>query len=160
MQSLNVDNGYTKFIGWDNTVSADVNFQFLWSPERLKVYQTKITQLLEGVSPDGRPIIVPLKTIGNVLYQCYESHRPQVGDIYSRFTQSENTRDDVRDIVDRTINIIVSQIKNEYEVIDNNSKLSIWNTVYGDFNKHGLRQHPQIKVRKRRPSTMQFHMRY
>ena len=43
---------------------------------------------------------------------------------------------------------------------ENNKKLSIWTTVYGDFNAHGLRQHPPIKIRKKRPDPFQFHMRY
>lgn len=158
----NIDNGYNKFIGWKTTISNNTAFNFLWDINRLKIYQQKITDLLQGVSPDGRPIIVPLETIGNVLYQCFESNRPQVGDIYSRYIQEdiEPNRDDVRDIVDRTINIIVSQIRNEYEMRKNNNKLTIWNSLYGDFNKEGLRAHPPIKIRKRRSDRMQFNMNY
>ena len=156
-----LDLGFKKYVGWENT-AQNPNFKFLWAPDRLLTYQQKITQLLEGVSPDGRSIVVPLETIGSVLFQCYESNTPQVGDIYSRYIQDgiESERNDVRDIVDRMINIIVSQIRNEYATIENNKKLTVWNTLYGDFNKAGLRSHGPIKIRKKRSERMQFHMNY
>ena len=43
---------------------------------------------------------------------------------------------------------------------ENNRKLTIWTTVYGDFNAHQLRQHAPIKVLNKRPNPMEFHMRY
>jgi hypothetical protein len=42
-----------------------------------------------------------------------------------------------------------------------NSKLSVWDaTLLGDFNPHGLRQFPPIKLRQRGPDRMLFHMKY
>ena len=41
-----------------------------------------------------------------------------------------------------------------------NEKLTIWTTLLGDFNEHGLRQYPPIKLRNKRPDPMLFHMRY
>ena len=159
--SHDIDIGFKKYVGWQSNAD-NPNFQFLFGHDRMLMYQQKITDLLQGVGPDGRPIIVPLETIGSVLFQCYETNNPKVGDIYSRYIQAdiESRRNDVRDIVDRTINIIVSQIRNEYEMAANNRKLTVWNTLYGDFNKEGLRAHPPIKVRKRRSERMQFHMNY
>lgn len=160
--SQDIDTGYKKYIGWEGTIGGDVNFDFLFEKERMLMYQQKISQLLQGVSPDGRPIIVPLETIGSVLFQCYQTNRPQVGDIYSRFIQEgiETYRNDIAEIVDRTINIIVSQIRNEFEITANNNKLTVWNSLYGDFNKQGLRAHPPIKIRKRRTMPMAFNMNY
>jgi len=43
---------------------------------------------------------------------------------------------------------------------ENNKKLSIWNSVYGEFNEKGLRAHPPIKIRKKRPQRMMFNMNY
>lgn len=160
--SHEVDMGYKKYIGWEQTIGENPNFQFLFAPDRMLTYQKKITELLQGVGPEGRPIIVPIETIGSVLFQCYETNTPQVGDIYSRYIieDIESQRNDVRVIVDRAINIIVSQIRTEYEMTANNRKLTIWNSLYGDFNKQGLRAHPPIKIRKRRSERMQFHMNY
>lgn len=157
----NIDTGYMKYPGW-NTTANTPEFQFLYSPERLLVVQQKISQLLQGLRDDGRPIIVPLETIGSVIYQCYESQKHQVGDIYTvyQIPQTAPYRDDVRDIIDRAINIIVSQIRNEEETAQNNRKLTVWNTLYGEFNKQGLRAHAPIKVRRRGPMRFQFHMQY
>ena len=41
-----------------------------------------------------------------------------------------------------------------------NNTLDIWNTVYGDFNKAGLRAHPKIKLREKHPQYMAFNMNY
>lgn len=159
-ESHEYDMGWKRYAGWAAN-AEDPNFKLLFSKDRMLTYQQKITQLLEGVGK-GRPIIVPLDTIGSVLFQCYESNNPQVGDIYSRYIQEgiESQRNDTRDIVDRAINIIVSQIRNEYEITENNRKLTVWNSLYGDFNKQGLRAHAPIKLRKKRVPQMMFMMNY
>jgi hypothetical protein len=61
---------------------------------------------------------------------------------------------------DQVINIITTDVKNNLEAEQCNSKLSIWTTVLGDFNEHGLRQHGPIKLKERRPTTMLFNMNY
>ena len=157
-----LDNGYYKYIGWGETINDRQNYHELWSPNQLQIISDKITQLLQGVHPENRSIIVPYNTIGNVMSQVYETNRPKVGDIYSRYQQgqTELQRNDVRDIIDRTIEIIVSQIRNEYQMIEQNNKLTVWNSLYGDFNPNGLRAHPPIKLRKRGPNRFQFHMNY
>jgi len=48
-------------------------------------------------------------------------------------------------------------LKNEL----NNQTLNIWNTIRGDYNQHGIRSHPQIKLNnKKSNNTMIFNMRY
>lgn len=150
----------TKFAGWNQTTNS--SFETLFSESNLNACQKRITELLQGVGPNGRPIIVPTDTISSVLYQCFQTNKPQVGDIYSRYIQSEYTtgRDDLTDITSRAINIIVSQIRTEYGMIECNKRLTIWNTVLGDFNQAGLRSHPQIKLKLKRPEPMQFNMNY
>jgi hypothetical protein len=71
-----------------------------------------------------------------------------------------NDRDDYNYIVDMTISFLVREIRNDIEMAQNNEKLTIWTTLLGDFNEHGLRQYPPIKVRNKRPDPMLFHMRY
>ncbi len=157
-----LDNGYSKFAGWGQTIQDRPDYQSLWTPERLLLIQAKITQLLDGVDETGRQIQVPIDTIASVLSNVYESNRPEVGSIYSRYIQMEpeSNRNDIREIIDRTINIIVSQVKNELLTIEQNKKLTIWNTLYGDFNKEGLRQHTPIKIRNKHPQLMAFQMNY
>ena len=155
-----LDPGFTTHVLYDYTVNESPNYLTLFEPARLRQMQTIITGLLAGVAE--RPIIVPLDTIASVVRQCYTSNRPQVGGIYSRyiFPSIEGQRNDRRDIVDRAIEIIVTSIRTEYELVRQNNSLTIWNTLYGDFNKEGLRAHSNIKVNKRRPNKLFFNMRY
>jgi hypothetical protein len=157
-----LDSNFYAHVGWDQTIENKPCYQSIWDTNRIIQIQGKITELLAGVDPKGRPIIVPIKTIGSVLSEVMNSHRPQVGDIYSRYIlpEIEQTRNDVRDIIDRTIQIIVSQVRSEIETIESNNKLSIWSTLYGDFNKEGLRGHAPIKIRKKRVPEMMFQMNY
>lgn len=155
-----INTGYIQHVGFDNTALSP-NLQQLFDPKRIIQLQEKITQLLEGVSKDGRPIIVPVETIGSVLYQCYQSNSPLVGDIYTRYIIDQDyERNDVRTITDRAVNIIVSYIRDQYEMIENNKKLTVWNALLGDFNNQGLRAHAPIKIRKGGPDRFQFNMRY
>lgn len=159
----NLDSGYLRHAGWSQTTAKNQQYAELWSPDHLCVVQHKINQLLEGVGPGGRDVVVPLKVIGSVISQVFESHRPIVGDPFSRYIQpgiEDGKRNDIRDITDRTIEIIVTQIRNEFSMAENNSRLSIWSTLYGDFNNQGLRAHPPIKIRQRRIPSMMFNLNY
>ena len=156
-----LDANYTAIYGWSDTVSTNINYKLLWTPQRLQQIQRTITQLLRGVREDGRDIIIPIETIGSVLRQVFNAYTPHIGDIHSRFVVSgEYSRDDIRDIVDRCIEIIVTQTKNEIITRQQNSKLSIWNSVLGEANDLGLRAHPPLKLNNRRPATFMFNMNY
>ena len=92
-----------------------------------------------------------------------DDNHPLIGDIYSRYIISgiEEQRNDVRDMIDRTIEIITSDVKDSYDTIKNNNSLSIWNTLYGDgVNKAGLRQTAKIYTRERYPQRMAFFENY
>lgn len=158
--SVSSDNGYQQFVGWGESTKCNSSYQQLWSPTHLQMIQAKITEYLHDIS--DRPILVPLDTISSVLSQCIASRTPRVGDIHSRYIQETpaDTRDDIATLTDRTINIITTQIRNEMGIRQANQKLSIWTTLYGVGNPHGLQRFPPIKINKRRPAQMQFHMRY
>lgn len=156
------DENYLKYVGWEYSAENRKCYEELWSECNLDKMQKKITQLLQGVDPNGRNIIVTKENICHILSEVYSSHRPQVGDIYSRYIQSgiEGPRNDVRDIIDRAVQIIVSQVRNELGMIECNSKLTVWNSLLGDFNEQGLRAHPPIKLNNRRSTRFQFNMNY
>ena len=92
----------------------------------------------------------------------YASFRPPTGDIYSRYTipNGISPQSYVQSMIDQVIQVIVSNVKNTLEIEQNNEKLTVWTTLYGDFNTDGLRAHPPIKVRKKRPASFQFNMNY
>jgi hypothetical protein len=133
-----------------------------YSKKTRDIISNKITQLLMGVDPQNRPIIVPDKTICSIMSEVYNSFRPPTGDIYGRYNVPSGITPEsyVQNMIDQTIEIIVSDVRNNLETEEANKKLSIWTTVYGDFNNEGLRQHPPIKVRNKRPQPMQFFQNY
>jgi len=157
-----LDYNSQKNVGWNQTIQTRPDYQQMRDISTLEGIQKKISELLMGLDKSGRPIVVPIETISNVMTNVFNNNRPKVGDIHSRYIQEsvEQNRNDVRDIVDQTIEIIVTQIRNEYEIAENNSKLTIWNTLYGTSNTQGLRQHAPIKLREKKYMPMRFNMNY
>lgn len=150
---------FTKYVGFQDTNSCIEKY---YSKETVKTISSKISELLQGVHPENKRIIVPNETIYNIMDNIYYSYRPMTGDIYSRYNVPNGTTTEsyVQDMIDQVIEVIVSQIKIDYETEANNAKLSVWTTVLGEFNDHQLRSHPVIKLRNRRPAPMQFNMNY
>lgn len=150
------------FVGWEQTVEGNEKVHFIFSEKNIRYLSQTITEALDGVDPEGRQIVIPDDKICNVLNSVFRSGtRPNIGDIHTRFIiPPVQTRNDIMDMNNQTIAIIVDYIKNEIEMTENNKKLTIWNTLYGDFNEAGLRAHPTIKIRKRHPQYMAFNMNY
>ena len=90
----------------------------------------------------------------------YNHFVPEIGDIYGRYNVLGNLQKDEQRMLDRVIQIIVTSIRNEKEMEQNNKKLSVWTTVLGDFNEHGLQSHPQIKLRNNHIPLMQMEPRF
>lgn len=161
-----LDDNYTRFVGWSQTMNcgdrcqSDCLQQF-YSQNTVNTISKKVTELLMGVDPDNRPIIVPDETIAHVMNQVQNTFRPETGDIYGRYNiPTQSIQDYVQKMIDQTIEIITSDVRNNLGMQECNSKLSIWTTVYGDSNPHGLRQHAPIKILRKRPQTMAFFMNY
>ena len=154
------DDNYYRHVGWNG---GDYYEKTYFSKPTIRTISAKITDFLEGVDPKGRSIVVPDKTILSIMGDIYNSYKPPVGDIQSRLIVSSGSiyRDNyIQNMIDQTIEIITSYVKNTIGIEENNKKLTIWTTVYGDFNRHGLQQTPKIKIRNKHPTHFQFHMRY
>jgi hypothetical protein len=150
-----------KYVGWDSSQSECE--KLLFTPGTVRYISNKLSELLRGVDPTGKKIVVTDDVITSVLTSQLNAQIPQVGDIYSRYIimdEAERKRNDIQEIINRSIQVIYEYVKNEIEMEENNQKLSIWNTVYGDFNSQGLRQTPPIKTKKRRPDPFLFNMNY
>lgn len=153
------NDGYIKHVGYYGQTNYVIDK--LFSPHTIKIISQKITQLLAGVEPNNRPIVVPDKTINHVMSEVVDSYTPRTGDIYSRYNiPSGQTDDGFNEIINQTIEIITEAIKTDYGIRENNSKLTKWTTVLGNFNEHGIRAHPILKIKKKRPTPMQFNMNY
>ena len=152
------DRNYDRFVGWRGGLPG---FENLYSKATIALISKKITSLLAGVDPDGKSIVVTPDNITAALSSVYENYQPIVGDIHSRFIIGAKTRQHyLNDIADRAINIIVRQVRDMILTENKNRGLSVWTSVLSDDNPHGIRAHPIIKLREKRPDPMQFHMRY
>ena len=154
---------FTKHVLYSETEGDTISqcMQMLYSKSNLDIMSAKINQLLTGVNENNRPIIVPHSTICSVISAVYNNFRPETGDIFSRYNIPKSRGSDyIQRIIDETINIITTDVKNNLIMEQNNRKLTVWTTVLGDFNEHGLQSHPKIKIREKRPQPMCFNMNY
>lgn len=121
-----------------------------------------ITRALDGVDPQGRKIVIDHERIAQVLSNVYRfGTRTNIGDIHSRFiVPPSELRCDLRSIVNQALNIIITQIRNQIEMETHNKSLTVWTTLLGDFNEHGLRAHAPLKIKRKHPQYMAFNMNY
>jgi hypothetical protein len=152
------DQGFDRFVGYNQANAYNLYF----NTQTVSTISKKITELLSGVDRYNRPIIVPDKTILDIMDTVKLYFRPQTGDIYSRYNipNGENCPSYIQQMVDQVIEIIVSDVRNNLETEEYNSTLTVWTTLFGDFNEKGLRSHSVIKTKERRVNPFQFNMNY
>ena len=151
------DNNYMKHVGYKETNECMKDY---FSKKNVDKMSLKITELLMGVDPLNRPIIVPHKTICSVMSNIYDNFRPETGDIWTRYNIPKNTTNDIANMTNQVIEVITSDVRTSLGMEEHNSKLTKWTTILGDFNPHGLRSYPPIKIRHKRPNPMEFHLNY
>ena len=156
-ESRNLD--YRRHAGYSSSRPGLENY---FSDNTIKTISFKVSQLLQGLDPQGRTIVVSDENIINVMNSIFENYRPQTGSIYSRYIipTSNDESNMYQDMIDQVIQVIYADVVSNLGMIQNNEKLTAWTTVLGDFNEHGLRAHPKIKLREKKPNPMEFHMRY
>ena len=114
-----------------------------FSQQNVDMISRKLTELLDGVDRQGRKMVIPDTTIRSVMSAIYAG-RPG----------------NPRDMTDMVMNTIVTQVKDETDIIEQNNKLSQWVVQYnGDY---GIKGYPEQKrqIRRRRPTPFIFGMRY
>jgi len=149
------DDNYYRHVGYQEQGGLTE----LFNPVTIKFISQEITKALHGIYE--RPIVVPDSTIGSVLSATYQAFRPEVGSIYSRYNIAVGDSDKYgKQIIEQTIEVISNQLRTQLEIEEANKKLSVWTTVLGSFNDHGLRGHDIIKISRKRPARMQFNMNY
>jgi hypothetical protein len=141
------DERNTRHVLWNTTSDYD-NIYF--SQTTIDIISRQVTQNLMGVMPGNKPIKVTDRVINNTMNNVYEDRMGRVADIYTIFTVLDHAPENsTQSLIDRCIEIISSNIRTEYEMIENNSKLTKWTTVLGDFNTQGLRSHSTIYTREK-----------
>lgn len=131
-----------------------------FSKKNIDEISKKITEILQGVDNKNRRIIVPDKTINSIMISVYKNFIPEIGDIYSRYIQYKN-QNMMQIMIDEVINIITTDVKTNLGIEQYNSTLTIWTTILGDFNKHKLRSHPELNIKKNTiHDKADFNLRY
>jgi hypothetical protein len=146
---------YGRYVG----VEQNSIYDELYNDNIICNIQQFLAEKLRPFEKQKRKVVIDKEIIISVMQNVISSRTPDVGDIYTHYT-IPNYQDDISDIINRTIQILYSDLKNEMEMEQNNAKLSVWSTLYGDFNKQGLRAHAPIKIRKNKPQSMLFNMNY
>ena len=149
-------------VGWNShTDSGKQNiYNKLFSQKTVNYISKQVTEYLWPLNNEA--VVVPDHTIRQMITSVWnvEGGANYAG-IYTEATfDFVEKRDSFKRIVDIVIQSITSQIKDQYEMTECNNSLDIWNQVYGDFNKAGLRAHPKIKLREKHPQYMAFNMNY
>jgi hypothetical protein len=115
-------------------------YEELLSPESIELMSSEITKQLKGIHPDGKNIIVPNTTIYSVADSMFQNN-PMDTYVLRRMIVSH----------------IVNSIKNEFDQIQYNNKLSIWVTKY-DVDS-GLKRTNSVKLNQKQRSSYSF-MKY
>jgi hypothetical protein len=149
---------YMTHVGYEDSGNEAICGFF--SDDSLSFIQQKVNELLKCDFPQG--VIVTCPRIREVMNSIFKNYVPATGDIFSRYTIPGNfsSFNMVNDLINQTVSVIVNDVKNNIEMENNNSQLNIWNSVLGDQNSLGLRSHAPIKIRKKKPQSLMFNMKY
>ena len=142
---------YRKHVGYSDSTEGIAIF---FSNDMVKYISKEVTRHLEG------KVIVPCDKITHVMNAIYDSFRPSTGDIHTRYSIPTEDKTYLQDLVDQTINVIVRSVRDHLQTEDRNRQLSVWSSVYGTFNKHGLLAHQPIKILNKHPRKGLFNENY
>lgn len=153
------DSNFMRYVGWQESSPCVREF---FSQKTVNLISRKVSELTMGVDAQNRKIVVPDKTICGIMDNVYSSFRPPTGDIFTRYIipSGMTPEDYVAQMIQQVIQILVSDVTVNLGIEENNRKLTVWTTLMGDFNQHGLRAHAPIKVLNKRPNAFQFNMNY
>lgn len=154
-----MDENFYRYVGW--SVSQGELDKRFFSEQTVRDISQKLQELLKCLRKDGRPIIVADRVIAHMMSEVFYKNRPQLGDGYFMYNiPAAEPRNDYETMKDMVVEMIFNNIKTEYEMDENNRKLTIWTSVLGDFNKHGLRQYTNLKINEKNINKVRFNMNY
>ena len=151
-----LNDNFNRYVGYDATVTPFE--RELFSDSNIQKIADKVSELMACL---GRPVILTKKAVGSAVSNIFYTYRPQLGDIYTIYNiPAAQPRDDLQTINEQAIELIYNQLKTQYEIEENNKKLTVWTTLLGDFNEHGLRQYSTLKINHKNINKMRFNMNY
>jgi hypothetical protein len=152
------DNRFLSYVGWEKDNVNRASYLYFFSKENMASLSREITRRLMTT---GKEFRVTDRVIGGVMSDIARSNNPVIGDIQTRLVvPAEKPRDDIENMNSQVVTVIVNTILDEYETTVYNGRLSVWSTVYGDFNKEGLRAHSVIRKKENDYIKGVFSMNY
>ncbi len=128
LDTNNVDSWY-RYVAYTST--RDPNYLELFTKVSVDWISLQITLRLQGVHPEGKKIVVPDETILTVLDSFFNKLN----------LKPEQIREQV-------VMYIVEQVKNDFQITEQNDKLSAWVMKYDVTT--GLRRYSDIKLNEKR----------
>lgn len=156
---MNSNTQYIKYVGYDDSFMPTV--RSLFSESTVRFIQKMVFDMSKAYFPQG--VLVKCYIIASVLDTVFNNFRPPTADIYSRFVipvDDVANNDYISNIISQTARIVLDDVVNSLGMERTNQNLDIWTTVLGDFNKHGLRSHDQIKTLENKPPSGLFFENY
>ena len=151
------DYNYVKYVGWQELGETNT-YTLLFGQQNVNMLSNAITTYLWKL--DNTSKVVPDSDIREIITSVWNSEKGgKTSGIYTKdiFDIKHTPFKRINEIVIQTI---TSQIVNMQQMEECNNSMDIWNQLYGDFNKAGLRAHPKIKLREKHPQLMMFNMNY
>lgn len=137
----------TAYVGWDRSAIEQPGYRMFFSNENIKFIQETVRNILLSA---GYNIVVSEEVVTGVMSDVFQNRTPIIGDMYTYYTIPQNEpRNDVNNNTERVINTIANYIMDAEDMKKWNYSLNKWDTVYGDFNRKGLRSHSIIKKREK-----------
>ena len=130
---MNIDtnhvNQWMRYVAY--TASKDPDYTKLFSQPSVNWMSAQIILRLKGVHPEGKDIVVPDSTILSVADSWYQG-----------------TQLTIEMLQEMTVLHIVEQIRNDFQLIEQNDKLSAWIQKY-DMDS-GMKKFNDIKLNEKR----------
>jgi hypothetical protein len=142
-----------KFVGSDIADNPVVK-QF-FSKNTVDYISVKITAMTKDVDERGREIIVPDDKILHLMNSVYLSYNPAQG-----FDTKWSSKEYLESLVEQTITQAVFDVRNVLAYEQCTAKYTLWDTILGEENQRGIRGYAPIKLREKRPNSMEFNMKY
>ncbi len=155
----------SQLVGEEKYILSNNQYYDLFSKEHIHSLSKEITKQLTNLLK--KKIVVTDRVIQGVLNNYYRGRRnkPVIID-YPHMTQglpsaAQQQTDTIKALNTSTVSAIVQAVSDEHGILENNSKLDIWTTLYnGDPEKGGLLQHPKLRYRRNTKNYMNFNMNY
>lgn len=142
-----------RYVG--SNINDNAVVQQFFSKTTVDFISKEITDATLDVDERKRKIILPDDKILHLMNSVYLSYNPPQG-FDSNWTPQQYYDSLINQVIYQAVFDITNVLGREQCV----QKYSVWDSVLGDYNRRGLRGYGPIKLRERRPNTMEFNMKY